>query len=233
MLTASVCLLGLPIAGADARFVRIVNHPRSPGIIFALCLVTLTVASHPYRLFGILSHGAQFAVGAISIDAAYTLQPFKYPLAENAIYPGARGAYSVVGPDVPIWSLHHDAYCMLPGCRMESFREFVMPHWQDIMFGTPEQAREALQASNHNYFLFARDLPILDPFPLSSLFSPDNIARFLGIRWTDGNTVLLTWLSPDVQPLDADWIDDYRRSLSQSDTISLYPYQELKNIFAR
>ncbi len=101
------------------------------------------------------------------------------------------------------------------------------------MFGAPEQARAALQASNHNYFLFARDLPIVDPFPLSPLFSPDNIARFLGIRWTDGNTALLTWLSPGMQPLDADWIAAYRRSLSQSDTISLYPYQELKSVFAR
>jgi hypothetical protein len=233
MLTASVCLLGLPIAGADARFVRIVNHPRSPGVVFALCLVTLIIASHPYRLPIILSHSAQFAIGAISIDTAYTLQPFKYPLAENAIYPGARGAYSVVGPNVPIWSLHHDAYCMLPGCRMESFREFVVPRWQEVMLGTPEQAREALQASNHNYFLFARDLPIYDPFPLSPLFSPDNIAGFLGIRWTDGNTALLTWLAPGVEPLDAQWIAAYRRSVSQSDLIRLYPYQELKGIFAR
>jgi hypothetical protein len=233
MLTASVCLLGLPIAGSDARFARIVNHPRLPEIVFALCLVTLVIASHPYRLPVILSHSAQFAVGAISIDTAYTLQPFKYPLAENAIYPGARGAYSAVGPNILIWSLHHDAYCMLPDCRMESFREFVMPHWQEIMFGTPEQAREALQASNHNYFLLAHDLPIIDPFPLSSLFSPDNIARFLGTRWTDGNTFLLTWLAPGVQPLDAEWIAAYRRALSQSDLISLYPYQQLKNVFAR
>jgi hypothetical protein len=233
MLTASVCLLGLPIAGADPRFVRIVNHSLSPRIIFVLCLVTLAIASHPYRLFGILSHSAQFAVGSISIDAAYTLQPFKYPLAENAIYPGARGAFAVVGPNTPIWSFHHDAYCMLPGCQMESFREFVLPRWQEVMFGNPEQAREALQASDHNYFLFSRDLPLHDPLPLSPLFSPDNIARFLGIRWTDGTTALLTWLSPGVQPLDAEWIADYRRAISQSDLISIYPYEDLKNIFAR
>jgi hypothetical protein len=233
MLTASVCLLGLPIAGADPRFVRIVNHSLSPRIIFVLCLVTLAIASHPYRLFGILSHSAQFAVGSISIDAAYTLQPFKYPLAENAIYPGARGAFAVVGPNTPIWSFHHDAYCMLPGCQMESFREFVLPRWQEVMFGNPEQAREALQASDHNYFLFSRDLPLQDPLPLSPLFSPDNIARFLGIRWTDGTTALLTWLSPGVQPLDAEWITDYRRAISQSDLISIYPYEDLKNIFAR
>jgi hypothetical protein len=233
ILTASVCFLGLPVAGADPRFVRLINHPLSPAAIFMLCLVALTIAVHPYRLSSILSRGAQFAVGAISIDTAYTLQPFKYPLAENAIYPGARGAYAVVGPDVPIWSLHHDTYCMLPGCRMESFRDFVVPHWQQVMFGSPEQARQALQASNHNYFLFSRDLPLIDPFPFSPLFSPDNIDRYLGIRWTDGRTALLTWLAPGVQPLDADWIAAYRRSISQSDLIRLYPYDDLKSIFAR
>jgi hypothetical protein len=233
MLIASVCLLGLPIAGADSRFVRIVNHSLSPRIVFVLCLVTLAIASHPYRLFGILSHSAQFAVGAISIDTAYTLQPFKYPLAENAIYPGARGAFTIVGSNTPIWSFHHGTYCMLPGCRMESFREFALPRWQEVMFGEPEQARQSLQASDHNYFLFSRELPLNDPLPLSPLFSPDNIARFLGIRWTDGTTALLTWLSPGVQPLDAEWIADYRRSISQSELISVYPYEDLKNIFAR
>jgi hypothetical protein len=116
---------------------------------------------------------------------------------------------------------------------MESFREFIIPHWQQVMFGTPEQAREAWQASNHNYFLLSRDLPIDDPLPLSPLLSPDNISRFLGIRWTDGTTALLTWLSPGVQPLDADWIAAYRNSMSKSGLLSRYPYQELKNIFTR
>jgi hypothetical protein len=235
VLVGSIGLWGLPISGANARFVRIVQDRRVPFLVFALCVATIAIASHPTRLFRlIVPRAAEFAVGTISIDTAYTLQPFPYPLAENGIFPGARGAYEIVGAGVPIWTLHHAVtYCMLPGCRMESFREYALPDWTEFMFGSPERGRQALQASGHNYFLFVRDLPIVDCLPLSPLFSPDNIARFLGIRWTDGTTALLTWLGPGVQPLDNVWIDSYRSAVAQSDTVRRFPYEEMKLIFTQ
>jgi hypothetical protein len=235
VLVGSVSLWGLPISGANPRFVRIAHDHRLPFLVFALCLVTITIASHPARLFStILPRAAQFAVGALSIDTAYTLQPFPFPLAENGIFSGARGAYAVVGPGIAIWTMHHAiTYCMLPGCQMESFREYALPDWAKIMFGSPEQGREALQASGHDYFLFVRNLPIVDCLPLSPLFSPDNIAQFLGIRWTDGTTVLLTWLAPGVKPLDAAWMGAYRHAVEQSDIVRRFPYEEMKQIFAR
>ena len=61
------------------------------------------------------------------------------------------------------------------------------------MFGSAEEARELLQRAGINYFLFSSELIITDPLPLSSLFSPDNIALNLALRWTDGTTSLLTW----------------------------------------
>jgi hypothetical protein len=38
------------------------------------------------------------------------------------------------------------------------------------------------------------------------------INRYLGIRWTDGTTALLTWLAPETRPLDESWLQAYRRT---------------------
>jgi hypothetical protein len=68
---------------------------------------------------------------------------------------------------------------------------------------------------------------------LSPLFSPDNIAQNLGVRWTDGTTTLLTWLGPGVQPLDKAWLADYRHAVEESGTARSFPYEAMKKIFAR
>jgi hypothetical protein len=101
------------------------------------------------------------------------------------------------------------------------------------MFGTPAQARDALRSANVNYFLFSRENQITDPLPLSPMFRPDDIAKHLGIRWTDGTTTLLTWLGPGVQPLDQAWLADYRQAVEHSDTVRGFPYETMKQIFAR
>ena len=76
----------------------------------------------------------------------------------SAIYSGARGAYGVVGPGTPIWSLHIHTYCMLPDCLVESFPSFLMTHhWDRVMFGTPDEARKTLHAAHLDYFLFTRE----------------------------------------------------------------------------
>jgi hypothetical protein len=64
------------------------------------------------------------------------------------------------------------------------------------------------------------------------LFSPGTIGRYLGIRWTDGTTSLLTWLGPGVQPLDQAWIADYRHAVEDSGTVRSFPYEAMKQIFA-
>lgn len=221
---------GLPAAKPDTRIARLVREPLVPAIVFATCLFTTLHASHPARFFRtFLPSAARYAVGAISIDAAYSVQPWLPP---TGIYAGARGAYAVVGPGTPIWSFHIHSYCMLPGCVLESYQSFIIPNWDTVMFGSPEDARGALQASGHNYFLFSRELRLVDVLPLSPLFAPDNIARYLGIRWTDGTTALLTWLGPGVQPLDQAWLADYRHAVEQSGTDN-FPYAAMKQIFAR
>jgi hypothetical protein len=234
MLVGSVSLWGLPFTDGNSRLARLVADRRAPGVIFALCLVTIAVQTHPARFYTtLLPRAGRFATGAISIDTAYTLQP-PVPYASSGIYPGARGAYAIVGPDTPIWSFHHfSTYCMLPGCLIESFEEFLLPRWPELMFGAPEQGRAALQAAGLNYFLFSRELPIVDSMPLSPLLSPDVIGHYFGIRWTDGTTALLTWLGPGVQPIDQTWLDDYRRAVEQSKMLREFPYDDMKKIFAR
>lgn len=81
-----------------------------------------------------------------------------------------------------------------------------------------------------NYFLFTREDNITDPLPLSALFNPANIGHSLGIRWTDGTSTLLTWLGPNVTPLDPAWIADYSSLVKRSPTVAAYPYTVMKNM---
>jgi hypothetical protein len=165
-----------------------------------------------------VANALKHAVGVLSIDDAYTHQFSGHSVGPwGGIYPGARGAYGVVGPHVPIWSMHAETYCMLPGCKMRSFPHFLMGRsWDRVMWGTPEEGETALRADGLNYFLFSRALPIRDPLFFSPLFSPDNISRRLGIRWTDGTSFLLTWYGPETRPLDDAWLAGYRQAVAES-----------------
>ena len=177
---------------------------------------------------GHLTNTWRFAVGRMSIDQAYTtqLEAGRYPW--GGIYPGARGAYGVVGPHTPIWSLHISAYCMLPDCNMLTFPAFTMgSKWDEVMFGAPEQAKAALQSAGINYFLFSKELVVLDPLVTSPLFAPDRIGRYFGILWTDGTTALLTWPGPGTQPFDELWVEAYRKAARGARSID-----DLKGIFA-
>jgi len=235
MIAGAVVLWSWPRAGAPAWLARILGDRRTPAIVCVLTFVTTVAAmSQRGRLFdSVLPAAWQYAAGRLSIDTAYGRQA-DWPYAPwGAIYPGARGAYEAVGTS-PIRSLHVTAYCMLPDCHVESVESFGIGRpWDTIMFGTPEEARAALQASGRNYFLFSRTLMIDDYLVRSPLFSPDNIARYLGIRWTDGTTALLTWLGPDTMPLDAQWLADYRSAVESSATVASFPYQEMRDVFAR
>jgi hypothetical protein len=165
---------------------------------------------------------------------AYTLQQGWPNKPWGAIHPAARAARALVGPRTPIWSMHATIYCMLPDCRVEEADSFTIgPDWDALMFGTPEQGRRALQAAGINYFLFSRELEIHDYLPLSPLLAPDTIARYLGIRWTDGTTALLTWAGPDTVPLDPAWVEDYRRAVAQSSFMQGFPYVEMQSIYAK
>ena len=211
----------------------LVRQHAIPTLAAACCVWTTWATFPPDRLLPILTNAASFAFGRMSIDQAYTEQtawPGRLPWA--AIYPGARGAYNAVGPNTPIWSFHVHAYCMLPDCRMQYETSFVLsPDPDEVLFGNPEQAREVLKASGHDYFLFSRELSLTDFILRAPLFAPDNIGRYLGIRWTDGTTALLTWAGPDTIPFDADWIASYRKAVEQSQSAKRLPYDALRGVY--
>jgi hypothetical protein len=205
-----------------------------PVIVMVLCAVATWTTYLPGAFQHVVENALRFASGIYSVDVAYQRQdgwPGRLPW--GGIYPGARGAYAVVGPNVRIHTMHVHSYCMLPDCRMEIEDAFIPGDWATIMFGTPEQARTAWQRAGIDNFLYSKELPIDDPIPLSPLFSPDHIARYLGIRWTDGTTALLTWAGPGIQPFDASWLAAYRKSVGDSRKIVAFPYADMKAIFAQ
>ena len=208
-----------------------------PVIVLFGCFATALATYQDGAFSQNLENAWRFARGAYSIDRAYTTQDgWAGRLPWGGIYPGARGAYSIVGPSTRIWSMHIHSYCMLPDCLMETYPAFTMGRdWDRLMFGTAEDGREVLQSAGLNYFLFSRELAtnlgLVDILPRSELFSPDNINRYLGIRWTDGKTALLTWAGNDTVPLDSEWLADYRRAVESSQTENAFPYVAMKNIY--
>lgn len=257
MIVASIAMWTAPLRiAASSRLAALVRHPGAPVPIAALCLVAIIHTTHVNRvvvpLFG---NAVEHALGVLSIDAAFQRQSAGMltmavrPEASAAVannsayrdrnplagtYPGARGAYAVVGPGTPIWSLHANSYCMLPDCTMMSYPFYVMtPALDRVLWGAPEEARSLLRGAGINYFLFSRELQLYGPLPLSALFSPDHIGNYLGIRWTDGITTLLTWTGPDTSPLDAGWMEEYRRSVATSRFLRLFPEAEMHAIFDR
>jgi hypothetical protein len=236
LIAAGIWLWAVPVELRFPWIRRLARWWPAPLVVFALCFAVTWKTYPDGAVRVVLRDALRFARGAYSIDDGYTNQQgWAGRLPFGGIYPGARGAYATVGPHTPIWTLHIHSYCMLPDCRMEAYSSFIMAsRWDRVMFGSAEEGRRILQAAGINYFFFSKELEIRDPLPGSPLFSPDNIARYLGARWTDGTSTLLTWLGPpDVRPLDDAWVADYRRAVSQSATVATYPYGAVKDIFAR
>jgi hypothetical protein len=222
----------LPSIGTD-RFVR--YSRMTPMIITVACLLVAPLFYGKGSPQFLLRDAASFAFGSYSIDTAYQSEkglPARMPWA--GIHPASRAAYAIVGPHTRIWSLHMHSYCMLPDCRVQSHNAFIVtPEWDRLMFGNPEDGMRALQASGVNYFLISTELYMSDPLPRSPLFSPNNIGHYLGIRWTDGATTLLTWAGPNTLPISAEWLAEYRRAVEQSPTVQSFPYTDMQAIYAR
>ena len=120
---------------------------------------------------------------------------------------------------------------MLPDCNFQGYFSFIFSsRWRTVYFSTPEAGRAALQAENLNYFFFSNKMEIADPIGHAPLFSPDNIANYLAIRWTDGSNYLLTWPGPDTRPLDDGFISAYRDLTIKSDAYWRFDVEQWKAI---
>ena len=219
VIVAGVMLWTAPLRQAKSPVLVLVKSPAGPIAVLILCAAMLIGKTRfDPNVPRLGAHALEYAVGMISIDEAYA-QPSVGGLTTlpGGIYPGMRGPYAIVGPHTPILSLSVHTFCLLPDCKLMSFMTSILiPGFDQVLWGTPEEARARLQRAGLNYFLFSRPLRLRSPLTASALFSPDNIGRNLGIRWTDGTTTLLTWSGPDTVPIDENWLAEYRRLLTSS-----------------
>ncbi len=111
-----------------------------------------------------------------------------------------------------------------------SFR--LSPHASVVYYGRPQEAKKWFQQENHNYFFISNSLQLTDPLPLTPLFSPDNITKYLGVVWSDGDNTLLTWKESSVKPIDTAWLKKYREQVKTSSLVQSFPYKELKLVLA-
>ena len=171
-------------------------------------------------------YAIKFLVGDFSLAEAYSHQARRDGAAYGAIHPGTLEAARHAGFGVRIWSMHIHSYCMAPECRIESVVSFKMSrHYNDILNGAPDKAEALLKKEGLNFFLVSKDLVLVDALPYSSLFSPQNIAKYLAVRWTDGKTYLLTWPDATTEPIPPDFIDFYRQKV-EADRRSVFNFDK-------
>ena len=182
------------------------------------------------KVKGILNDSKKYISGRYSIADAYKNQQ-KWPgrMPWGGIYPPAEAAWKQVSSSKPIWTMHIHSYCMLPGCYMESYLSFrISPHIDTVLYGKPEDAISWLKKENHDYFFISTSLQLTDPLPLSPLFSPANIAKYMGVVWTDGDNALLTWKENARFPIDKNWLRHYSDQVKDSSFIKSFPYDSVR-----
>jgi hypothetical protein len=178
------------------------------------------------RLPAETANALRFFSGRFSLADAYMHATSGY--AFGAINPEALNAARQVPYGTPIWSTNVDSYCMVPGCLIESSVSFKMSGRLDaILGGDPELAKRLLQEAGLNYFIFMKDNRIIDLLPFSKLFAPETIGRYLGVKWSDDSTFLLTWIGPDTTPIGADFLDAYKRRRAEPDALRWFKFDEL------
>jgi hypothetical protein len=183
------------------------------------------------RLPGETANVLQFFSGRFSLADAYSHVYSGY--AFGAINPDALNAARQVPYGTPIWSTNVDSYCMVPGCQIESVISFKMSgRLDEILGGEPELAKQRLQEAGLNYFLFMKDYRIIDLLPFSRLFAPDTIGRYLGVKWSDGSTFLLTWIGPDTTPIGPDFLEAYERRRAEPDALQWFKFDQLAPLIA-
>jgi hypothetical protein len=182
---------------------------------------------HFKRLIRDTPHTVQYAVGYLSLAQAY-MYSYTTNLPYGGIHPGTLAAAQQLPPDTPIWSTTTYSLCMAPGCLIESVISFKMSgRLDEILGGTPDLAKQRLQEAGLNYFLFRKDSVMLDLLPYSRLFAPDVIGQYLGIRWTDGTTYLLTWIGPETKPIQSDFLSSYVSRRTEPDAQGGFRFAEL------
>jgi hypothetical protein len=166
------------------------------------------------RAENLVSSSVRFFDGRYSLADAYGDQDAQ--ASYGGINPEAAAAWRHAEAGSPIWSTNIGSYCMIPGCWIESVVSFkISPHLVQILTGSPEQAKRLLQEAGINYFLIIKSEQLIDVLVYSRLFAANNISQYLGIKWTDGNAFLLTWIGPNTAPIGPDFLTVYNGLLAR------------------
>jgi hypothetical protein len=227
-IAGSVWALSWPLTRRDDTVLRL--------IVPALLLVGTLVAwqSHAHWTSPVrreTANAMRFVAGSYSLAEAYSHANSPYPF--GAINPGALAAAQQLPYGTPIWSTNVDSYCMVPGCLIESVISFKMSgRLDEILGGDPELAKLRLQQAGLDYFLFMKDYRMIDLLPFSRLFAPDTIGRYLGVKWSDGSTYLLTWIGPDTTPIGPDFLEAYARRRAEPEVVRWFRFDELVPLMA-
>ena len=227
-IAGSVWGLSWPLKRRDDTVLRL--------IVPALLLVGTLVAwqSHAHWTSPLrreTANAMQFFAGSYSLAEAYSHANSPHPF--GAIHPGALAAAQQLPYGTPIWSTNVDSYCMVPGCLIESVISFKMSgRLDEILGGDPDLAKQRLQEAGLNYFLFMKDYRMIDLLPFSRLFAPETIGSYLGVKWSDGSTFLLTWIGPDTTPLGPAFLEAYTRRRAEPDVLRWFRFDELAPLIA-
>ncbi len=183
------------------------------------------------RLPAETANALRFFSGRFSLADAYMHATSGY--AFGAINPDTLKAARQLPYGTPIWSTNVDSYCMVPGCLIEDVISFKMSgRLDEVLGGAPELAKQRLQEAGLNYFLFMEDYRLLDLLPYSRLFAPETIGRYLGVKWNNGSTFLLTWIGPDTTPIGPDFLEAYTRQRAAPDALQWFKFDELAPLIA-
>jgi hypothetical protein len=227
-IAGSVWGLSWPLARRDDSVLRLFV----PAILLVGCLVAWQSHAHwmsPLRRDS--ANAMRFLAGSYSLAEAYSHANGIF--AFGAINPSVLAAAQQLPYGTPIWSTNVDSYCMAPGCLIESVISFKMSGRLDqILGGDPDLAKQRLQEAGLNYFLFMKDSRMIDLLPFSRLFAPETIGRYLGVRWSDGSTFLLTWIGPQTSPIGPDFLEAYTRRRAEPDVLRWFRFDELAPFIA-
>jgi hypothetical protein len=227
-IAGSVWALSWPLTRRDDTILRLIV----PGLLLVGTLVAWQSHAHwtsPLRRE--TANAMRLMAGSYSLAEAYSHANSPYPF--GAINPGALAAAQQLPYGTPIWSTNVDSYCMVPGCLIESVISFKMSgRLDEILGGDLELAKLRLQQAGLDYFLFMKDYRMIDLLPFSRLFAPETIGHYLGVKWSDGSTYLLTWIGPDTTPIGSDFLDAYTRRRAEPEVVRWFRFDELAPLIA-
>lgn len=170
----------------------------------------------------------RFAVGRVGYLEAYEASRAWRP----SLVP-ARALAGVLPPGTRVWSFNA-ADNMAPTLQVESMVSFSMgPRWHEVLFEPPERARAILREQHLDYFLIDAQRPFFEILPHAPLFEPDQLTRWLGVAWSQGDIYLLTWKNETTSSISPEFLKQYRERIDASQKIADWRrlYERLHSIY--